>query len=454
MQRKLLSILIAFLVLLGSTSVASTSVKPGSKCQKAGLTASSNGKKFTCIKSGKKLIWNKGVRVKSPTPKPTPTPTTSPAPTATPTPTPTATVKSLISKCKLPVADGRGDVSIGGWPRIADRMRTTGIVVTQVVMVDFPDAQATMSPQDAFAMVSGASETFKEMSYGRLDYKLVPTFKWYRMKNNSTSYAPLNKSFDSHRAYIAEALAMADPDIDFSQSDAFLILANPKAIGIGNSGPAFASLYGRGFTLDGKYIANGTTSSYDLNNWKSIWLNHEVTHTMGLVDLYAATPSNGASWDYHRYVGQFSYMGLSSFDSNAPSLTAFERWNLDWLDDEQIVCNDQSDFTQLITPVQIKGGIKAIMLPISTTKVIVIESRRSIGIDKSIKKTGALVYVVDSTKQSGFGPIQIFPSDLTNDPIYLNSPRALGESVSVEGYTISVTASSANGDTVTITRKG
>jgi M6 family metalloprotease-like protein len=448
MQKKLLSILVVFLVSFGSVTVASASIKPGTKCQKVALTKISSGKKFTCIKSGKKLIWNKGVPIKSPAPTPTPTAT----PTSTPTPTMTA--KSLISKCKLPVADGRGDVSIGGWPRIADRMKTTGTVITQVVMVDFPDAPATISPQNAFAMVSGASETFKEMSYGRLDYKLVPTFKWYRMKSNSTTYAPLNKSFDSHRAYIAEALAMADPDIDFSQSDAFLILANPDAAGIGNSGPAFASLYGRGFTLDGKYIANGTTSSYDLNNWKSIWLNHEVTHTMGLVDLYAATASTGSRWDYHRYVGQFSYMGLSSFNSNAPSLTAYERWNLDWLDDQQIVCSDQSEFTQLITPVQTAGGIKAIMLPLSSTKLIVVESRRAIGIDKGIKKTGALVYIVDSIKQSGYGPIQVFPIDLTSDPVYLNSPRALGESVSLEGYTITVTATGLSGDTVSITRKG
>ncbi len=127
---------------------------------------------------------------------------------------------------------------------------------------------------------------------------------------------------------------------------------------------------------------------------------------------------------------------------------------MDWLDDEQIVCSDQNDLTQLITPFQTGGGIKAIMLPLSSTRLIVIESRRAIGIDKSIKKTGALVYVVDSTKQSGFGPIQGFPIDLTSDPLYLNSPRALGESVLLEGYTIAVTTSGTSGDTVSITRKG
>jgi M6 family metalloprotease-like protein len=286
-----------------------------------------------------------------------------------------------------------------------------------------------------------------------MNYNLIPNQKWYRMKSDSTSYAPLNKSFESHRAYIAEALAMADPDVDFSNSDAFVIIANPDAQGIGSSGPGFASVYGRGFTLDGKYIGNGATSSYDLNYWKSIWLNHEVTHTMGLVDFYAATPGGGNDyWDWHRYVGQFSYMGYSSFESNAPGLTAYERWYLDWLDNSQIICSSAAETSQLISPVETAGGVKAVMIPLSKTKLIVIESRRPLGIDKNLKKSGALVYIIDSTKQSGMGPAQVYPIDLKNDPLYLTAPRAKGESVSVEGYTITVTSSDNSGDTVTFKR--
>ncbi len=332
-------------------------------------------------------------------------------------------------------------------------MRTTGTINTQVIFVDFPDAKATMSTQAAFAKISAATETFKEMSYGLMKYNLIPNYKWYRMKSNSTTYAPLNKSFESHRAYIAEALEMADPEIDFSSSDAFVILANPDSTGIGNSGPGFAATNGRGFTLDGKYIANGATSSYDLNYWKSIWLNHEITHTMGLVDFYAFTTNDKSNnWDGHRYVGQFSYMGLSSFDSNAPGLTAYERWYLDWLDDSQIICTTETQVTQLISPIETIGGVKALMISLSPIQSIVIESRRPIGIDKNLKKSGALIYTVDSTKQSGLGPVQIYPIDLKNDPIYAQAPRAVGESVTILGYTITVTASSSAGDTVTIKR--
>ena len=448
MRNRTLILSVAVLSLaLSPTSQAA--VKAGATCAKIGAISQTTTMKFTCIKSGKKLVWNKGVVIA----KPAPQPTVSQVPT--PTPSPSATMAPVVDKtaaCKLPIADGRGDVSIGGWPRITDRMRTTGTINVQVIMVDFPDAIAKMTPQAAFAMISGASATFSELSYGKMNYNLIPNYKWYRMKSNSTSYAPLNKSFQTHRAYIAEALEMADPDIDFSNTDAFVILANPDSTGIGDSGPAFSSVFGRGFTLDGKYIANGVTSSHDLNFWKSIWLNHETTHTMGLVDVYAATPGGGTDyWDWHRYTGQFSLMGWSSFDANAPGLFAYERWYLGWLDDAQINCS-ATDTTQLITPVESSGGVKALIIPLTQTKEIVIESRRPIGLDKNLKKSGAVIYLVDSTKQSGMGPVQIYPIDLKSDPTYINAPRTVGESVTLEGYTITVTASDSSGDTVSIKR--
>ena len=55
---------------------AISAVKAGSTCKKVGQIATANGKQYTCIKSGKKKIWNKGKVVKTPTPTPTPTPTT------------------------------------------------------------------------------------------------------------------------------------------------------------------------------------------------------------------------------------------------------------------------------------------------------------------------------------------------------------------------------------------
>ena len=61
-MRKLFVLVLAA-SLLGVTP-AQAAVKAGSKCAKAGATATSAGKKFTCIKSGGKLVWNKGVTIK------------------------------------------------------------------------------------------------------------------------------------------------------------------------------------------------------------------------------------------------------------------------------------------------------------------------------------------------------------------------------------------------------
>ena len=61
-MRKVLVVLLA-VTLLGVTPVQALT-KAGAKCSKAGVTSTYAGKKYTCIKSGKNLVWNKGVAVK------------------------------------------------------------------------------------------------------------------------------------------------------------------------------------------------------------------------------------------------------------------------------------------------------------------------------------------------------------------------------------------------------
>jgi hypothetical protein len=95
MRKRLLVLLTVTLALACLEPVATAAVKPGTVCKKVGQTSTSSGIKYTCIKSGKKLVWNKGVAIKKPAPvaSPTPSATATPTPTATPTasamPTPT-----------------------------------------------------------------------------------------------------------------------------------------------------------------------------------------------------------------------------------------------------------------------------------------------------------------------------------------------------------------------------
>ena len=98
MEKKLVLLTALVLSAVLTSPIYAASPKAGASCTKAGTSAIYAGKKYTCIKSGKKLVWGKGMVV--PAPKPSATPTTSPSPmptptaSAIPTPSPTPTVPS------------------------------------------------------------------------------------------------------------------------------------------------------------------------------------------------------------------------------------------------------------------------------------------------------------------------------------------------------------------------
>ena len=57
--------MIGCLVLTLNLSPATAAIKPSATCKKIGQIKTSAGIKYTCIKSGKKLVWSKGVGTKS-----------------------------------------------------------------------------------------------------------------------------------------------------------------------------------------------------------------------------------------------------------------------------------------------------------------------------------------------------------------------------------------------------
>ena len=99
MKRALAIGLVAVLALGVSPSISSAAIKAGATCKKEGQVSKKAGKEYTCIKKGKKLVWSKGVVIKSAAPAVTPTPTLTPAPI--PTPTVTQPPKALTPLEKL-----------------------------------------------------------------------------------------------------------------------------------------------------------------------------------------------------------------------------------------------------------------------------------------------------------------------------------------------------------------
>lgn len=106
-MKKIFGIALVTAMLSASLTIpAFASAKTGALCTKAGLTSIVSGKKYTCVKSGKKLVWDKGVLQL--TPKPTPTPS------AVPTPTP-----SPVKQMPIPDAP----ISKNQWKNLKDEAR-------------------------------------------------------------------------------------------------------------------------------------------------------------------------------------------------------------------------------------------------------------------------------------------------------------------------------------------
>ena len=97
------SLAISGLLLTVMPATLAVTPKSGVACKKLGNSSIYQGKKFTCVKSGKKLVWSKGVLLKrnsdvAPIPAPTNSSSQILTPTPTPTPTPTKSEPSEYEK--------------------------------------------------------------------------------------------------------------------------------------------------------------------------------------------------------------------------------------------------------------------------------------------------------------------------------------------------------------------
>lgn len=367
---------------------------------------------------------------------------------ALPEPASTSTMlpPASVSECKLyPYAF----TNVGmGLPNPSYKLPSLGDVKTIVLFADFADVPAVQTPQDQFSWISpNAEKFFSDISYGRMNWVLKPHFVWLRLSQPSAHYGPAIHSYEEHLDFIQEAVDLADADVDFSTADSVVVIVPPEATAI-TYGPAFGATANEGYQADGKIFENGVTSGADLGFWGFPWLNHETGHNLGLPDLYAYQYDTANYDDVHRFVGGFSLMGLIS--GNAPEYFAFERWQLGWLDDSQIVCQLSNDQTTTLSAIESPGGTKAVIVPLNDSMAIVVESRRPIGYDQALVKSGALVYTVNTSIYTGEGPLVVYPI-LENDPYREQSPLAEGESIILENVTITVLDATNEGDIVQVT---
>ena len=514
--------LIAFLSILSLSlplTPVNAAVKVGAKCTKVGITSVASSKTYTCIKSGKKLVWNKGVsksnnsgnlgrdwsairstdagfineysgwmtyekdlsgklggiqsayinhvgasgmfRI---------------AKYELGTSRPTATLSSissdiLINQCQI--SDPPNASAARGFPNLRssnfrdyiDSVKVPGPkMIVQVIPIFAPDsAKSVKSPGEDYDVYLDFIKSWAEYSSdGESNIQIKVPKNYLPFSKNLATYGLTHmNNFDNPEniRFAIDLISEVDPAIDFSGTDAVLVVVPP-----GTQHRVFQQAVVKDFnTNEGKIKSGMTTTPLTLTGLDQLdnankrlsnfivpyWWLHEFYHAgYGLMDHHGP---EGSTDKYG--LGEWTLMS-----GNGGDLSAWEKWMLGFITDSQVHClNTTQSQTRWIAPSSVKTKEKKlIVIPLSQTKGIVIESIRPAGLYYKIPKlsNGVLVYEVNlDVRDPGLELKLVLPTNRNPDqpPTWLSQATLReGESVVSNGHKITIVESGTFGDVVKV----
>jgi M6 family metalloprotease-like protein len=419
---------------------ASAVAKAGGACSKAGTTSIASGKKFTCIKSGKKLVWNRGV-VAAPKPSMTPTPSSNTSKQLTPTTTLSdAGLFSNLDKCKIIDGDPQTTNMTAGFPIPDGRINLIKGAKIQIIGVDFPDKiGGAKSPQELNQFLTDSVEKFwTAQSTIPVKFEWNWNSDWIRMPNSINSYS-LGGSFfqgkfndTAYFNFAREIISKTDSSINFTGVN-FLFIVFPPGVRNEEIGTFLVHTQGTYSTSEGN-IYNLIMAGGDYNS-ASTYI-HEFGHALGLTDIRDTLDVGNQKSDgmYYDVMNNYRF----------PELLVWHRFLLGFLENSQIHCiNSKEASTHWLVPVASAGKqLKGVVIPLNSTEAVIVESRRAIGFDTALSSSpdllGAAVYTLDSKVPYRRTPVKVVQVLKNNN------------SVVVSGYKITVLESGDFGDVVKV----
>ena len=340
----------------------------------------------------------------------------------------------------------------------------TGTVKWALIPLDFPDLAGEANFRSRVdEQMKLTSEWFDTVSEGKFKVEWVVLDKWVRIPNPTSEYKiPYSDNLERVPNAVKlwnNAMTESDKVFDFTgiQTVNFIL---PK-------GQDFVQEGLQGFPWQPEVKAvvtnEGSVSSFSIfgkhfdklnRKYWSYWV-HEFGHAMAL-------PHVGSSREPNPFLG-LDIMGNQ--DGESKELSGWMRFVAGWLDDERVYCKQLSDLESTeITLVPLNdanNGVKMVVVPLSQTKAIVIESRRENKFSCTMpsKRNGVLAYIYDATLSHGENFLQPIStgrwalessSDCPVTP-YPNPILYKGDKISVEGVTIEV-VDSLNYDKIKISK--
>jgi hypothetical protein len=141
---------------------------------------------------------------------------------------------------------------------------------------------------------------------------------------------------------------------------------------------------------------------------------HEFSHLLpsdykpwggnGLPDLYGYEQAGKGERD--RFVDGWDIMG-DFYQSRTPGFSAYNKLLLGWVEAKTIALSSGKVYTENLTPLEMSSGLRVIKIPLTKTTYYLIEVRKKVGFDKNLPGEGVMIYLIDETRKSGYGIVQV-----------------------------------------------
>jgi hypothetical protein len=328
------SVILAIALLLGTlVDIASGSnPKTGTPCIKLNQVAIVNGFTYTCMKSGKKLVWSKGVKVPAPIPSqsasptsfpaPTPTPTLSPTPAVTPTPTPSP----VFTPPEIPtsfkdLSSHLSGIIYGAWLKASQavlnnkpNLGTIHLIIGPNTKLNADDANYLESIQAVSSLYSGFAQ--------------VPNLNlvYFGLQDVGWAQEQFNKIEDTHTWDGPTSATDTCPSIDCNGGNTYHTANYDGLIMAGNNNGRQRSI----FPADGAFFAHEYTHTIQFFNMKNgyspgPWFREGGANFSSAVASYSSDYQKYLKFRYSTTMDQYK----SPNDFNAEWMTKFLNPNME-----------------------------------------------------------------------------------------------------------------------------
>ena len=332
-------------------------------------------------------------------------------------------------------------------------LRPKGNIRTILIPLDTPDSSHVSSLQDIRNFANKVSNEYSRLSNNEMTLEIEVLNQWITLPQKGSEY---EKSLEWW-VKVQDAIKASDSQVDFSKFDLVIFKQDELSSTVTSAGalPMWTQVLPDGIkVLRGVYIGRDYWVSIGQGVPEAI---HEIGHVFGLPDLYMQNSDGTVP------VGVFDLM--STFNSNYPSqFLGWHQWKLGWISDENVICAS-SNSAQLFDFEVKRDKPKVVVLPISTTRLLVMELYYSSAIDLS---PSLISYTVDADKfvwrsngDSGkVSPIQMLrPINATSAPkdygnLNLGARFTLNDSVKISNATLKIVEMSKSQVSVSYTPEG